>query len=139
MDNASKALVMAGAILIAVMLISLGVYLFRIGDDKGREVGDELTQQSIVTHNSKFERYLTAEGGSTSGSDVNSLIKEINAYNATTNLVGTYGKINPGENTDFSKIYPNMKYTVSAQYYGGDSIYKGCISTVTVTQITDAE
>ena len=29
MDNASKALVMAGAVLIAVMLISLGVYMFQ--------------------------------------------------------------------------------------------------------------
>ena len=78
MDNASKALIIAGAVLIAVMLVSVGVMIYNnaVGViDTGRDSMDRL---SINMENSEFEQYL---GTNKRRQDVVQLIKLAKRFN----------------------------------------------------------
>ncbi len=48
MENASKALVMAAEVVIGIMIISLGVYLFATYSQTSKEIFDKRTEQQIV-------------------------------------------------------------------------------------------
>ena len=80
MENASKALLIAGAILIAILLIGIGMMIF--GNIGG--FTESATQQTdtmqIQMFNRQFEQYA---GSNVSGSNVKVLISNINANNAT--------------------------------------------------------
>ncbi|MBR4110899.1 MAG: hypothetical protein IKK43_04360 [Clostridia bacterium] len=75
MDNASKALVMVGAILIAVMLISLGVFLFTYARDAAEGQTDRMDEMTISAFNQQFTSYL---GPNIKGSSVKALISIAN-------------------------------------------------------------
>ena len=69
MENASKALIMAGAILLAILIISLGVMVFR--NMSNSVVNDtSLDKQTITAFNSKIQAYV---GDNKTGSQVNTL------------------------------------------------------------------
>lgn len=57
MENASKALVMAGGVLIGILLLSLAVYLFIDFGTTSAEINDKNAQQQIIEFNSKFTSY----------------------------------------------------------------------------------
>ena len=78
MDNASKALIMAGAILIAVALVGVGVYLYSSAAGMMNSGVDELATADMFTKNSKIEMYE----GSITGAEVKQLDRAIKAYNA---------------------------------------------------------
>ena len=77
MENASKALILAGSILIAIIIISLGIVVFRnMSAPVQRE--SSLTEQQISAFNSKISPYL---GESVSGSQVNALMQLVRTIN----------------------------------------------------------
>lgn len=78
MENASKALIIAGAILLAILIIALGVFIFQRAQSASGDLGglDETKLQSI---NQKFENY---EGRQT-GSDLRALIDLVRTNNNT--------------------------------------------------------
>lgn len=57
MENASKALIMAGGILIAILIISLGVYLFNSASILSSTYSDKLSQDELNKLNNKFLIY----------------------------------------------------------------------------------
>ena len=57
MENASKALIMAGAILIAILIISLGVYVFNNMSSTAKNSAN-MDKQEISNFNSKITPYL---------------------------------------------------------------------------------
>ena len=57
MENASKALIMAGGVLIGVLVISLAVYLFVSFGQTSAEINDENSQKQLTQFNSKFASY----------------------------------------------------------------------------------
>lgn len=77
MENASKALIIAGSILIAIMIISLGIYIFKQYSSFAKENAD-LSEQEISAFNSKITAYL---GEGISGSQVNALLQYCLANN----------------------------------------------------------
>ena len=77
MENASKALIIAGAILLAILLISLGIMIFNQAQDTVNNSG--MTQAEITAFNNKFLKYE----GTQKGSVVKSLINEVLATNQT--------------------------------------------------------
>lgn len=79
MENASKALIIAGAILLAIVIISLGLIVV----NNVRETTDNtnLTEQEIQSFNAKFIPY---EGNNVSGSRVNTLIQQVISTNQIT-------------------------------------------------------
>lgn len=78
MENASKALLIAGAILLAILLISLGIYIFQQAQSTINNSG--MTKAEVSTFNNQFAKY---EGDSVKGASVKSLIQEVNANNAS--------------------------------------------------------
>ncbi len=75
MENASKALIIAGAILLAILLISLGIYIF--SQAQSVVEGSGMTKAEVSTFNNQFLKYE----GSIKGSEVKSLIQEVNINN----------------------------------------------------------
>ena len=87
MENASKALIIAGAILLAILIIGLGVFIY---NQAANTVGDTgLDQLAVRQVNGQFEPYLNTEMGA---SYAKSLIDTINLNNSTsTNYVEYVG------------------------------------------------
>lgn len=63
MENASKALLMAATILIAVMLISLGTYLFATFGNYSKNINDNINQKEKQEFNAQFTKYETSTTG----------------------------------------------------------------------------
>lgn len=59
MENASKALIMAGGVLIGIVLFSILVYAFRYSGNFAKQYDDKLAQQDITKFN---EQFLSFEG-----------------------------------------------------------------------------
>lgn len=57
MENASKALLMVAGVLVGVMILSLGVYLFSVFGDSSTEINRRLEQAQIDEFNSQFTKY----------------------------------------------------------------------------------
>lgn len=61
MENATKALLMAAVILISVIILSLGVYLFMYFSDYAKGVNDDIRTNQIAQFNSQFLSYQRKE------------------------------------------------------------------------------
>ncbi len=87
MENASKALIIAGAILLAILIISLGLIIYQKA--AGTINGVNLTEQEKQTFNAKFAAY---EGNNVSGTQVNALIQQVITSNTSSirDNTGTY-------------------------------------------------
>ena len=76
MENATKALLIAAAVLVAILLISLGVGVFNSAQE---QMGNaDLSEYQIQQHNDKFNRYI---GENKTGSEVNTLLKTVFNHN----------------------------------------------------------
>lgn len=76
MENASKALIIAGAILLSILIISLGIMIFN--QASGVVNNNSMTEVEVNTFNQKFEQYI---GQKVRGANVNALIQAINTNN----------------------------------------------------------
>ncbi|MBR0350885.1 MAG: hypothetical protein IJH76_03590 [Clostridia bacterium] len=138
MENASKALIIAGAILIAIVLITLGVVLLQQGQGVADSGETALTAREIETFNSQFTRY---EGTNVSGSNVRQLISSVNASNAAqtnggeNHQVSLKKKTGTGSATTLSKasdVKNGEMYTIDCTY-GTSGKDKGFVTEITVT------
>ena len=77
MENASKALIIAGAILLSILLISLGIMVYT--NAKNTVGNASLNKQEIETFNSEWTTY---EGTNKTASEVKAMIQAVNASNA---------------------------------------------------------
>ena len=126
MENASKALIIAGAILLAILLISLGIMVFNQASNTVSNSG--MTDAERTAFNQKFLKY---EGEQT-GNMVKALIQEVIVNNSQSENAARIVEINsktgedlktstiPGKNI---KIETNKKYKVTMVYTNG--IIKG--------------
>ncbi len=71
MENASKALIIAGAVLLSMMVISLGVMIFNNMSNSVKQ-DSSLQKEEIASFNSKITPYM---GNNVSGSQVKALIQ----------------------------------------------------------------
>ena len=108
MENASKALIMAGGVLIGLLLVSLAVFLFADFGSTAAEINARRTQTQIAEFNARFTAY---EGNDLSGNrkkwtiyDVVTVlgyakenneyyIDNLNEYGVTVTLTGYFGGI----------------------------------------------
>ncbi len=79
MENASKALIMAAEILIGVMIISIGVYLFTTLGSYSAETADQIDETQIAQFNSQFLKFYGTSGGTntTTGETIRCTIHDI--------------------------------------------------------------
>lgn len=127
MENASKALIIAGAILLSILLISLGIMIFNTAQDTTKNSG--MTQAQVSAFNNKFSKYE----GTIKGSEVRSLIQEVVASNGDDNNKNasrqiTINKDNKaivsGTTADSSSILTTKSYTVKITEYNADGTIK---------------
>ena len=71
MENASKALIIAGAILLSILIIALGVFVFNQAKSAVGNTG--LSDQEVAAFNSKFDSYEGNQKGSS--------VKAVRNYN----------------------------------------------------------
>lgn len=76
MENASKALIIAGAILLSILIISLGILIFN--QASGVINNNAMTEVEVNSFNQKFEQYF---GTKVRGANVNALIQAVNTNN----------------------------------------------------------
>ena len=127
MENASKALIIAGAILLAILIIGLGVYIYR----QAAGVIDTGTMDQLVVSqfNAQFEPYL---GNNVSGSNVKQLIKIINASNRAKEDLPVTFKVNDQPDNDSSTIKSGNTYKIESSENKA-----GYIEKITITKNGD--
>ena len=128
MENASKALIIAGAILLAIAIIGIGMLVFRGASETAESAGD-ITPQQIETYNQTFLNYE----GVKNGSQVKNLCDAVRRHNVTATdpskevsliegvaqdisaptKTGTKGTTSGEINTIKGKILSGRQYTVS--------------------------
>ena len=117
MDNASKAIILAGSVLIAMGLVGLGIYLFRSTGEAVKETASSITSNEIMAINSKFTRYR----GECVGVEVKGLIRSVNTHN---HISDATVRVNGADVTDASLDRILSEYT-ETQTYHVDFDYNG--------------
>lgn len=82
MENASKALIIAGAILLSILLISLGIMVYQNARNATDDTG--LDAEKAQSFNTKITQYC---GNNKSASDMNALIDAVSASNGSQSKV----------------------------------------------------
>lgn len=77
MENASKALIIAGAILLAIAIIGVGMYVFQQVSGTIQDKAN-ISAEEIETYNQPYYAY---EGKNVKGSNVKTLCSKINSHN----------------------------------------------------------
>ena len=122
MENASKALIIAGAILLSILLISLGIIIFNQAKDVVS--GSGMTQAEVQSFNSKFTQYE----GNIKGSAVRSMVQEVMSNNnseeaSDETYVKITGIVTLDGAADATPTYGSLKntktYNVEAKYTKG--------------------
>ncbi len=115
MDNASKALVMVGAILIAVMLISLGVFLFTYARDQVEDQTQLMDSTTVAAFNQQFLSYC---GKDKKPSTVKAAISLANATK------GASHEVSLKTTTSAGSVDSKKKYTITEAYDSDGYIYQ---------------
>jgi hypothetical protein len=134
MENASKALIIAGAILLSILLISLGIMIYN--QAAGVINNNSLSEVEIATFNSKFTQY---EGENVRGSSVNALLDAVMSNNRAAINAGEDNKkivlVNDGTSISLvgssivttgvtKKAQTGKTYTVKITEYGSTGLVK---------------
>lgn len=166
MENASKALLIAGAILICILLIAIGMYIYNSAQGTIQTAAGQMGQQDKEMYNSMIRKYL---GNSKKGSDVKQMIEDVISQNsqyvnesgkfisihasgiphytenATTlknaNVYEDTNGINNQDNIDKAReMYRTLKQAISAgkNYTVVESERDGIIYAVTITEYTSS-
>lgn len=122
MENASKALIIAGAILLAILIIGLGIIIFSQAQDTIGSVN--MDEQEILAFNNKFLPY---QGDNIRGSQVNALAQAVltNNQSAANNgetdtkgisMTGAITIKNDGTTTSVTRVPSGTLYKVEFTY-----------------------
>lgn len=141
MENASKALIIAGAILVAIMIVSLGVFIFNRFGGAAKQAAN-MDEQEINAFNSKITPYL---GEAIAGSQVNALLQYCLSVNmAAKNSEETYKYITVSyiaydgsssilinkDSTSYTRVITGGKYYKVEETYDNN----GLITQIKITQ-----
>lgn len=122
MDNASKALIMAGAVLIAIALVSLGVYLYTTAKEGVESGVDQIDVMNMQMQNSQLLKY---EGSKVRGS----LVKQMIEYIDNVNILEAMPTFVDYGSVDKNKVRASGYYKVVCEDTNSD----GYIDEVTIT------
>ena len=115
MENASKALIIAGAILLAILLISLGIVVY----NQARSTIDDanIDAEAVQTFNSKFDAYL----GNISGTTANALVSLCNANSVTISVASGSGAATANQgSTTWPSFDKNASINAAVKSKGAD-------------------
>lgn len=131
MENASKALIIAGAILLSILIISLGIMIYN--QAAGVVNNNAMSDAEKTSFNAKFEQYA----GTVKGAQVRSLYQQVITSNSDDKneerkvSIGTKGY----EKSEITSIPSDIKaantYTVEITY-SNQGKNKGLVSTISI-------
>ena len=110
MENASKALLIAGAILICILIIAIGMYIYNSAQGTIQTAASQMGNQEKEIYNTTVKKYL---GDHVKGSDVKGMLEDIITQN--NQYVGESGKF----------ISVNIEGTFDG-YNGGTTLATAC-------------
>ena len=133
MENATKALLIAAAVLIAILIISLGLAVYNSSAETVKQAN--LSQQEVSAANEKFTRY---NGQHKRGSEVNAMLNTVLSSNLDAKAAGEAEKmvsvtgavtLTTGATSITSQADTSKLYKIEVQYAGKG----GLVSSITVT------
>ena len=125
MENASKALIIAGAILVAILLIGIGVVLINNTTGVTDATRDQMDSQAVQIKNGSFTQYA----GSQKGSSIKSLLNTIASVKASGRSITVYKNTTASDvKTLTGSVKEKNTYTVSFDYDSNGVIDKVYIS-----------
>lgn len=144
MDNASKALIIAGGMLIAIMVASLFVYLFTSYGSYAEDMYDRINERQLAEANNEYTRYEGSDENTIY--DVVSVINKAKDNNKSLNLnPGDKGYIRVsilGENSNLQNLDNNEITNLLQIHTKAGTMFKcnvseteGVISTVIFTKV----
>lgn len=109
MENASKALLMVATVLVGILILSIGVYLFSIFGDFSSETAKQIEEKKISEFNAQFYKYLGQ--------------KECRAHDIVTvaNLANENNKNNEYTDSDRNTGTYYIKVIVDGKSYEGET------------------
>ena len=138
MENASKALIISGSILIAIMIVSIGIFIFNKMGGSAKKAAN-MDEQEIAEFNSKITPYI--------GNVISTNLAAVKAKDATKSLTITYpisdtanASISIEDNATAVKYNPSNApkrvQTGAGKFYTIEAVNgeDGLIETITVTQ-----
>ena len=120
MENATKALMIAAAVLVVMLIIGLGIGVFNMASEQVDNAGD-LSEYQIQQFNDKFRKF---EGTSVSGADVNAMLTVVfnhnNSQADTSTCVQVTGDatvaLSNAITTSPTKVSTGARYSVTLTY-----------------------
>ena len=120
MENASKALLIAGAILICILLIAVGMYIYQSAQGTISAAASKMSNQDKEIYNSMIKKYV---GENKRGSDVKAMIEQVISQNDQ--YVGESGKF-ISIKVVASKSIPNLKKSDGSADTSGSELGAKC-------------
>ena len=129
MENASKALIIAGAILLSILIIGLGMAVFNNANSTQGKA--DLSSTEISAHNGNFEAYK----GRIKGQQLRTLLNMINKNNTeyddrpilVTDSEGHgFGTDSADSACNLNNVKSSTTYDVSFTYNGNDGLIDTC-------------
>lgn len=118
MENASKALIIAGAILLSILIIGLGMAVYNNASSTTGK--SDLSSQEISAHNSTFEAYEGRIKGSQVKALINAVEKNNKEYDDRPIKIEANSDARSVENTKNTTTYH-----VYFEYNGNDNLISG--------------
>ena len=121
MDNASKALIMAGAILISIAIVGVGVYIFSSTSSITSSGQQQIDATAAQTANSTLRQYT---GTRVRGSTVKEFVEYINVLNTNDTFpvdITINGAVS--STIDINSYTNNQYYNVTATDGNADGYY----------------
>ena len=112
MENATKALLIAGGVLLAIMILSLLVMLYNNLVDYQQNKQSTMTQEQIAKFNKEYEAY---NRDNVTGYEIVGLMNKILSYNAL-NTVSSSDNDYGNNNSDKAWTEMYIKFTIKDQY-----------------------
>ena len=132
MENATKALMIAAAILVAIIIISLGLNVVRQGQEAVQSA--DMSAAEIEAYNAQFTSY---EGTNQSTADVNALLGKVLSHNQTqvqqktgrsvTVTCANGGKVDMAKGT-ITRVTGSARYTITC------TLTNSIVTAITITQ-----
>lgn len=140
MENATKALLIAAAILVAILIISLGISVYNMAAETAQ--GVNLNEQEIMAFNEKFNRYV---GENQRGNQVNGLLTTVLNHNINEESESKKVTVLSGSGANASTVLGTSQ-TTSPRKFDTGKMYKvtteadkktGLITKIYVEEKTD--
>ncbi len=131
MENATKALLIAGAVLIVILLIGVGMLIFNSSTQPVQTAVTQMSAQDKSIFNAQFENYA----GTQNGTSVRTLLANVISSNASYDAqVSANSKTTANDiSTLRTQVSLSKKYTVTLGYSAD-----GLVNSVTYSEISSS-